>query len=169
MVAASTLRRRGAFGVFDDVQRETMPELHAGRAEDSAHRPSGSALLPDDLADVTLGDAQPNDSRVTVCDGFYRDAVWFVDQSTCYLGYKVNHILDRVFPCWRLGRLSHSIPSILGVTKKRPKPFRFSRLVRDSSGKCANGRYTGRRRFHPGKPSALQRPKHELCNTKEST
>jgi hypothetical protein len=58
-------------GVFDDVEREPVPELHAGGTEDGAHGASGSALLADHFADVALGNAQPYDGRIAFVYGLY--------------------------------------------------------------------------------------------------
>ena len=93
--------------MFHDVQRKPMLQFHARGAEYRAHRSRRPTLLPDHFANVALRNAQSNDSGFAVCNRLNRHAAWIINQSACYLGYKVCHIFYRVFPCRKLRRLNH--------------------------------------------------------------
>src|SRR6202040_1535590 len=117
-----------------NVQREPMFQLHTRCAENGTHRSRRATLLPNNLANVALRDAQSNDSRFALCNRLDRDVSWVVDQGTSNLCYKVCHVLYRIIHYRNLRCLSHHTPSESGSHEESLKPFPSSRLQRDLPG-----------------------------------
>jgi hypothetical protein len=99
-----------------------MLEFHARCTENGTHRSRCSTLFPNYFSNVARRDAQSNDSRFAFGDGFDHDAVCVIDQCERDLRHKVCHIFYRVFPCRRLGCLSHHTPSDFGSHDETLKP-----------------------------------------------
>src|SRR5260370_24364928 len=138
--------------LFHDVQRKPMLQLHTRCAENGTHRSRRATLLPNHFANVALRDTQSNDSGIALCDCLDRDATRIIDQSMSDLGYKVCHVLYRIFPCRKLRCLSHHTPSDSGVTKKRSSlSFRlvYSEIFQEVL-KRAKHRSQTVRRIRPG-------------------
>src|ERR1700692_1625815 len=82
------LLRRSAF-LLDDVEREAVEQLHAGRAENGAHGSGRSALFSDHLADVAGVDAETKNGRVGLGDCLNGSPSRMVYQCLCHSGYEL--------------------------------------------------------------------------------
>jgi hypothetical protein len=111
-----------------------MLQLHARRTENRSHRPRGSTLFPNHFANITLGDAQSNDSGLPIWNRLNRDVARVIDKSTSYLTDEVCHISYRIPPWRKLSCLSHLHTFGSGSHKETLKPVPSSRLQRDLLG-----------------------------------
>jgi len=75
------MRGVGTFGL-DDVESETVAELHAGGAKDGSQRTRGAPLLADHFTDIAWSDAEPQYGYIIVGDGFYLYGSGFIDQGS---------------------------------------------------------------------------------------
>ena len=79
---------------FDDIQRETVLELHAGGAKDGAQRASRPTLFADHLANVVVGDMKAKNDGILIADDFDPNRVDIVNQGSCDLSHQSLHLRD---------------------------------------------------------------------------
>jgi len=93
-VVAEARASRSLLVVFQNIQREAVMQLHAGRTQNGAQRARRSALFPDDLANVLVGDAESYHRGIVVIEHLDGDILGLINQRLDYLQDKSFHPLS---------------------------------------------------------------------------
>jgi len=99
-----------AFGL-DDVESETVAELHAGRAQNGAQGSRCATLLANHLTDVAGRDTEAKHGYVVIGNCFDLDSRWFIDQSPNNFLHQKLHSRNCIQSQTCFQTLSHSYTS----------------------------------------------------------